>query len=323
MTTPPPLCPECGTGIQPDWDWCHGCGFDPDHLRPVGWMPSGAAMAQAPGAAQAPAAEPRRVGTTPDLDRAPAAGPPSGTAFPSVPKRRGVGGHIVQIVVVALVVVAAVGAVGYVVLHGSMNKKGPQATPEFAAGLADVFSDSSQGAQAVALPDGLAGCVQAKLTPGDIDAVSALQQPSSNLDPDVEIRTYRAARACDRAGVSQAVASQGNEFAALGVNSIDQQQCVKEHLVDFIAALDDTKPYTTADTRRGTQDAFQACVSINSALKSILEGIPNPPTPDQAACMADEMAPSISWSDLFSDKDPAVGAKISGLTRTAATHCPA
>lgn len=24
-----PLCPRCETPIQPDWDWCHACGYDP------------------------------------------------------------------------------------------------------------------------------------------------------------------------------------------------------------------------------------------------------------------------------------------------------
>jgi len=29
-----PACPDCGTEIQADWDWCYKCGFDPDNLRP-------------------------------------------------------------------------------------------------------------------------------------------------------------------------------------------------------------------------------------------------------------------------------------------------
>ena len=33
-----PKCPTCGTAIQPDWDWCHLCGYDPDNLKPVGWI---------------------------------------------------------------------------------------------------------------------------------------------------------------------------------------------------------------------------------------------------------------------------------------------
>jgi len=32
-----PTCPLCGTAVHPDWDWCQGCGFDPDGLRPPGW----------------------------------------------------------------------------------------------------------------------------------------------------------------------------------------------------------------------------------------------------------------------------------------------
>jgi hypothetical protein len=28
-------CPECGVAVQPDWDWCHSCGFDPEHRRPA------------------------------------------------------------------------------------------------------------------------------------------------------------------------------------------------------------------------------------------------------------------------------------------------
>ncbi len=30
-------CPQCGCEIQPSWDWCHGCGFDPEGLKPPGW----------------------------------------------------------------------------------------------------------------------------------------------------------------------------------------------------------------------------------------------------------------------------------------------
>jgi len=33
-------CPGCGTPIDPTWDWCHGCGFDPEGLKPAGWQPS-------------------------------------------------------------------------------------------------------------------------------------------------------------------------------------------------------------------------------------------------------------------------------------------
>lgn len=28
-----PACPECGTEVQPSWNWCEACGFDPEGLR--------------------------------------------------------------------------------------------------------------------------------------------------------------------------------------------------------------------------------------------------------------------------------------------------
>jgi hypothetical protein len=33
-----PVCPDCGATIQPSWDWCHACGFDPESLKPAGWQ---------------------------------------------------------------------------------------------------------------------------------------------------------------------------------------------------------------------------------------------------------------------------------------------
>ena len=44
-------CPQCGVGVQPDWDWCHACGFDPNGklaeqragLGGPSWAPAGAA----------------------------------------------------------------------------------------------------------------------------------------------------------------------------------------------------------------------------------------------------------------------------------------
>src|SRR5579862_1078837 len=41
-----PKCPTCGTAIQPDWDWCHLCGYDPDNLKPVGWTSAADAAAE-------------------------------------------------------------------------------------------------------------------------------------------------------------------------------------------------------------------------------------------------------------------------------------
>jgi hypothetical protein len=41
-----PKCPTCGTAIQPHWDWCHLCGYDPENLKPAGWMSSSEAPAE-------------------------------------------------------------------------------------------------------------------------------------------------------------------------------------------------------------------------------------------------------------------------------------
>lgn len=35
-----PACPQCGAGVQADWDWCHECGFDPEGLKPADWAPA-------------------------------------------------------------------------------------------------------------------------------------------------------------------------------------------------------------------------------------------------------------------------------------------
>lgn len=31
-----PRCPRCAHPVEPDWDWCQQCGYDPDSLRPQG-----------------------------------------------------------------------------------------------------------------------------------------------------------------------------------------------------------------------------------------------------------------------------------------------
>jgi hypothetical protein len=51
MATDAPACPDCRSDVQPDWDWCHHCGYDPDGLRPqeaavaAGSVPSQASAA--------------------------------------------------------------------------------------------------------------------------------------------------------------------------------------------------------------------------------------------------------------------------------------
>lgn len=39
-------CPRCGGTINPPWDWCQLCGFDPEGLKPPGWQPPLRAAAQ-------------------------------------------------------------------------------------------------------------------------------------------------------------------------------------------------------------------------------------------------------------------------------------
>jgi len=46
-----PVCPDCGTTIEPDWDWCNACGFDPEGIRPPDWTPSTGALRVFPPAA--------------------------------------------------------------------------------------------------------------------------------------------------------------------------------------------------------------------------------------------------------------------------------
>ena len=46
MDAEAPKCPTCGSVVQAHWDWCHLCGFDPDHLKPVGWIPAEPAVEQ-------------------------------------------------------------------------------------------------------------------------------------------------------------------------------------------------------------------------------------------------------------------------------------
>ncbi len=38
-------CPRCGVPVEPSWDWCQNCSYDPVHLKPDDWQ---AATAPAP-----------------------------------------------------------------------------------------------------------------------------------------------------------------------------------------------------------------------------------------------------------------------------------
>jgi hypothetical protein len=65
-----PECPDCRTPVQPTWDWCMACGYDPEWLKPAGWKPgpvlvgSGAA-APPPGSPLAYAPAPAPVAASP------------------------------------------------------------------------------------------------------------------------------------------------------------------------------------------------------------------------------------------------------------------
>jgi len=144
-----------------------------------------------------------------------------------------------------------------------------------------------------------------------------------NLDGGTEIRLFRVARSCDRAGLAQALNSQGNAFSKFGVNSIDRQQCVNGHLVDFLASQNDADPAATtkAQLTAAETSAFQSCVPINVALQAVLLAAEPTMNPDQASCLADTMAPSITWSQLF-DSTPAAEAQFKAALTSAGHTCP-
>src|SRR3954452_11255204 len=56
-----PKCPECRVDVQPTWDWCMACGFDPEGLKPDGWV--------APNTAIPAASGPTMVMARPDMAR--------------------------------------------------------------------------------------------------------------------------------------------------------------------------------------------------------------------------------------------------------------
>jgi hypothetical protein len=40
--------------VQPSWDWCHSCGYDPEGLRPAGWTAESATSTTGGTATMAP-----------------------------------------------------------------------------------------------------------------------------------------------------------------------------------------------------------------------------------------------------------------------------
>src|SRR6478752_7724528 len=55
------VCPECHSEVEPTWDWCHACGFDPDGLRPSSRIKADAGAPGSVSTAVAPQVAPARV----------------------------------------------------------------------------------------------------------------------------------------------------------------------------------------------------------------------------------------------------------------------
>jgi len=308
MTTAPPVCPRCHVPVQPDWDWCQSCGYDPEGTR----GPADAPVTRAPVPPPAAPAVPKLDDFGSAARRDPV--PP--------PKRRPIGAAL-KVVVVLVVAVVGIGAVVAVVMRDSdKNKAAPAATPTFTSGLTVFFSTSSPGASPVVLPDDLPGCVQQKLTVGEASEISALHRPadSDRLSDATNIHVFRAVRDCDLAGAAEVLTAQKDIFSSLGVNDISQQECVMQHVINSLAALSDaTTGSMDGHTRVALEAAFKTCVPLASALASSLhldKGIPT----DAAKCIADNLQGKVTWADLFADT-PADKAKFEAAVRTAVPAC--
>ncbi len=55
-----PKCPSCSAPVQPDWDWCQLCGYDPESLMPAGWISPTLYQAEAAGGGTGTATKRRR-----------------------------------------------------------------------------------------------------------------------------------------------------------------------------------------------------------------------------------------------------------------------
>jgi hypothetical protein len=113
--------------IEPTWDWCHGCGFDPEGLRPADWRP---------GAAPPPATPPQFMpvtpaGAPPSPNRPGAYAPPRanpqtygypGYGAQPAQKQGSAGGSVLKVIAFGLAfVVSAVLVAGAVNILGSTS----------------------------------------------------------------------------------------------------------------------------------------------------------------------------------------------------------
>lgn len=141
-------CPQCGTPIQPTWDWCEACGFDPENLKPAGWRPP-VATHERPATAPRPAAPPPNWSAPPPGAQPagrttsgayqpggfvppPFAAPPGGPYAPGVygappPAGRSSGGTVVRI----LLAIGVAFVLLLVVLVGAVTLLGKNASSKF------------------------------------------------------------------------------------------------------------------------------------------------------------------------------------------------
>jgi hypothetical protein len=320
--------------VQVDWNWCHACGFDPAGRKPAGWVPT-EPLTPPPGMVpfdlldEEPRRPPPPKSTFLESSPVTGHGAPPATVAPRPPRRK-LAGSVASLGIIGLVVLLAIGVVVYVVEKGSSTAKAAPANPAFASGLPILFkldSDVSDDSDQVpVMPTELAGCTQAKLSAGDVAAVSALQGPTDlgKLSLAIQIRTVRAARACDRVGVAQAASGQGEGLARFGANSIDQQVCLMEHYEDALANEDDSTAALVSDAsiEAAVVPSFQACVPLVNGLQALLLSA-EPQIPSTVAnCMANAMAPSESWLQIFSTAtSPDAGNLLQGSIASAGQSC--
>ena len=150
QTTDGPRCPRCATEVQPSWDWCHACGYDPDGLRPATALPPPGAPSDGP----VPSYPSPAVGEPLPAYGLPA--PPPGPA-----KRTGVA---LTIGAIAIVMVLVVGVTAVLLLGKTSN---PSVATTDRSGLASPGTTAPRATR----PQGPCGVVP---------SVTALPGPSDS-----------------------------------------------------------------------------------------------------------------------------------------------
>lgn len=145
-------CPKCAAAVQPDWDWCHRCGFDPEGKKPPGWTnDSGAGTGVVPPVASGGAAWQPPDSSAPGRERAPGLpqqsgawgappGIPPGYAVPpgyGAPQQQSNTGKIVAI---AVTVVLLVGCLPITAIF-AVTFLGRQASSKFSSVGSAIYDD--------------------------------------------------------------------------------------------------------------------------------------------------------------------------------------